>query len=141
MTFFNIKRIPHPFSTTNKESFVVPEEVKVESDVVSTTWGTKIVNARHTSDTTTRSEEWSIENENAIRLKAVDLDDFDKAVIRSKKINIANYKLVKPYVISGAYTNNEIAIALNASKSWVERLTPRIKEAIKERRKSRTIVK
>jgi len=147
MNFFNLTDLfkptstPHPF----KKKVVVDrfhhvEEVEPEDNIVSTSWGkSKVVKAKHV--TTDKFVEWSIEEKDSVRLKSVDLDKFDLAVIREKKLSIANYRLVKPYVISGEYTNKEIATILTASKSWVERLTPRIKEAVRNRRKSAPIVK
>lgn len=135
MFWFNVKKIPHPFTTNDKPSFVVSQDVEPIDNIISTTWGmSNIVKAKHTSND--KFEEWEIEGNRFVRLKAVDLDKFDIDIIRQRQINRANYKLVKPYVIAGTYTNSEIANVLSASKSWVERLTPRIKEAARNRTKT-----
>ena len=134
---FRQSKTPSPFKKVVKQVDRQQEEVEPEENIVSTTWGqSKVVKAIHLS--TPDSEEWTIED-NKTKLKNIDLDRFDRSVIQKKGLISANYKKVKPYVLSGTYSNKEIALLLNVSKSWVERLTPRIKEAASERRKNTPI--
>lgn len=134
---FGQTKTPSPFKKIVKQIVRHEHEVETEENIVSTTWGqSKVVKAIHLS--THDSEEWTIED-NRTKLKNIDLDRFDRNVIQKKGLISANYKKVKPYVLAGTYSNKEIALLLSVSKSWVERLSPRIKEAASDRMKKAPI--
>lgn len=135
MSLFSFTPTPHPFQNKKTNPVVIPEGQIKEEDVIETTWGNnQIVKVKHKSSVA--SEEWEIKDNSKTKLKPVDLDEFDLHVIRQKGLNYHNYKLVKPFIVTtDKFTNNEIALSLNKSLSWVERLAPRIKDAMKLRSK------
>ncbi len=126
---------PHPFRQKTKPQFVQAVDVDTVDNVTTTTWGKdKVVQVVKTS--TDKSEEWEVTKKKSVRLKALTLDNFDKAVCHDKNISVVNFRLVKPYVVSGDYSNKDIALILGMSKSWVEGIAPRVREAAANRAKT-----
>lgn len=137
------KPVVHPFV---KSSEIPRQEEEVEEDdptIEETLWGGKVVKAKVKHDET--GFEYDKDHGQRNKLKPIDLDKFDKDVLRAwntnpknAKIQIhsANYKLVKPYVLSKDYTYKEIALLMNKSISWVQRIGPRVKDAAKARQAS-----
>ena len=122
---------PHPFQRGHVSNVVdIPQAAP---GVESVKWGqNRIVSA--TVQTQGTSIEWDTGDKGGDRLKPVDLDSYDMEVIRGRQINPSKYKLVKPYVIAGEWTNAEIAKVIGMSVSWVERMAPRVRDAAKLRR-------
>lgn len=132
MFFLNYNLTPHPF-TKSKRTELVKESDPVPEDIIDTTWGkNKVVKVKH--KVSEDGEEWDMQFNAKDRVLPSQLDQFDLNVIADKNVNRINYKLVKPFVLTGDFSNAEIALALSRSKSWVERIAPRVKEAIKHRK-------
>ncbi len=138
------KPINHPFTKT-EVAVVQEEEVQEEdnSNVEQTLWGKdKVVTA-----TVKRSDdgfEYDITPDGKNKLKLIPLDSFDRQVILEHNNDLknvksqvlsANYKLVKPYVLSKNYTYKEMALLIEPkmSVSTLQRIGPRVKEASKRR--------
>ena len=121
--------LKHPFPVHHKtEKPVITVTSEEPEGVISVNWGhDKVVKAvvNHGTD----SIEWQTYEKGTKRLKPVELDIFDMTIIRQHQIKPNSFKLVKPYVLAGEWNNQEIATALGMSKSWVERLVPRVKAA------------
>ncbi len=127
LSFFTPEVIQHPFKLKAVQSVELIED----ATVLPVTWGlNKVVPAKKMSGTDFIS--WQLPDSESKRLSPTTLDEHDWVVIRSKKVSPDKYKLVKPYVIA-QYSNKDIAAILKMSVSWCEKLTPRIKEAIKLR--------
>ena len=143
------KPIEHPFGHS-VVSQAQEEEVQEEEDstIEQTLWGSdKIVKAK-----VVRSDdgfEYDIKPDGKNKLKLMPLDDIDRQVIREHNANpkneksqvlSANYKLVKPYVLSKNYTYKEISLIIEPkmSISTLQRIGPRIKEASKRRQAIQT---
>ena len=136
------KPVPHPFvkvAVVARQEELTEEEPEVET----TLWGKgKTVKAK-----VTRSEdgfEYDITPDGKNKLKLMPLDDFDRQVLHEYNVNpknekvqvlSANYKLVKPYVLSKNYTYKEMSLLIDPkmSVSTLQRIGPRIKEAAKRR--------
>ena len=132
--FFKTGRTPSPFQKTEvKTKFKLTEAVEPVDNVKNVSWGlSKIVKAKEIVKTD--SIEWTMTNDKAA-LKSVNLDKYDLDIIQQYNLSKVNYERVKPYVLTENYSNNDIASKLKRSKSWVERLTPKIKKAAAERQK------
>lgn len=120
----------HPFKAVTKVVTPVTEHVEPD-DIKSVNWGdNNVVKAK--TEVGTDFMSWEQLDKGKTKLSPVDLDDYDMTIIRQKSINTNNYKLVKPYVVAG-WSNEQIASVLGRSRSWVERLSPRVRDAAKLR--------
>lgn len=123
--------IEHPFVQKATVVPVVGEVEEVDNpEYQDTDWGGQVVKAR--VEETEDSIDWEMKKEGKNRLKAVDLDVHDWTVIRQYGLAPDKYKLTKPYVIAG-WKYKDIGFVLGYSESWVQRIAPRIKDAIKLR--------
>jgi len=133
--------IDHPFRVVNSEpSRIAVDPVEPEEERVSAKWGNRVETIKR--EFADDGAVWDRSTEEPNRLKPVDLDSFDWAVIRANNLSPNNFKLCKPYVLAqlagDKLTYSEIGVILGFSESWVQRLGPRIKEAAKERAKAST---
>lgn len=141
------KPVEHPFVKVQREREPHGQDEDVEeeeSGYEETSWGEgRVVNAKATFDEDGFEFELSdLKN----RLKPIPLDIFDLDVLTAwnranpdKEIIRANYKLLKPYIISQkvhGMNYKGIGAVLNYSESWVQRIAPRIKEAARNRAKA-----
>lgn len=122
----------HPFRKKAVQQTTIIDNIKEPDNIKDVTWGIdrKVVKAK--TEVGDDFLSWEQLDKGKTKLSPADLDEYDMTVIRQKKINTNNYKLVKPYVLAG-WTNEQIASVLNRSRSWVERLSPRVKDAMKLR--------
>lgn len=144
--FFGLYQEPidHPFGERLRPGDTLEfdrQEEADDNDVDKFSWGKDTVTGYKTEKDD--GGEWKIDNNGKAKPKLanVDFDEFDSQVCREnnrdpKKPTITPYELgkVKPYVLSGDYTNAEIAEALKVSLSWVQRRAPRAKDAERLRR-------
>lgn len=130
--------IDHPFvikQAANVRQYDKEDVEQLDEKIVETTWGQdKVVKAKHESFD--GGEAWELDNgKKTGRLKSIDLDEFDWHVIREKDINPNSFKLLKPYIVAN-WKYKDIAPIIGYSLSWVQDIAPRVKEAIKLRKKA-----
>ena len=141
---FLTKGIEHPFG---QKTIAFDYVEKVEAEKVEgfekATWGkNKVVEVKVSHDLENNKFSWGLDIDKKDYLKPTALDKFDWQVIRQfnsttdkkeKQISPDKFKLVKPYILRPDITYKEIAAVLGYSVSWVQRIAPRVKDAIKLR--------
>lgn len=136
--------IAHPYGDAHRDTFIDAADKDETSEVEDVTWGgARVVKA--TVEKYDGGVSWEMSEDKSVKLKAVNLDDFDVDYLNAWNANTANtrkqmsaktYKAIKPYALTGSYTYVEIAALLEMSESTVQRYAPRIKDAAKARRKA-----
>lgn len=121
-------RIPSPIVI--KKTFVKNQIVEPDEGIEDVKWGDVIEKTIVTRQQ--HGYEWDRSDPNAKKLSTQDLDDYDTEELTHANVNPEYYIQVKPYVIAGR-TNGEIAILIDRSLSWVERVSPAVRRAHERR--------
>lgn len=123
-------RIPSPIVAREKD-YMPPADVKPDNVLENQSWGTRIVDAIVTTDQARNSFEWEPYNEGG-ELSPIPLSRFDEDLIRENNLNREIYRKAKPYVLAPTkYTNEEIGAFIGVSKSSIDKVSARIREAWK----------
>ena len=130
--FNPVESVSVPFDT-KYDVVVVPEEKKpTELNVESVNWGPQKRTAIVTVNNAKSFIDWNpTKNGNGRKSipEEMELDKFDRAVIKQHGQKEKDWILLKPFIVAG-WTYPEITDVIEFSQSWIERRGPKIKKAI-----------